>query len=76
MIFHEIKELNLSIRQVVLRLPAKSRKVIDYVDKDGYYYLSGGFFRYDKYGLPPLYRQQSRAIHQAMCDNIDRLIPV
>jgi hypothetical protein len=76
MIFHEIKELNLSIGQAVLRLPAKSRKVIDYVDKDGYYYCSGGFFGYDKYGFPSLYRPQSRAIHKAMCDHIDRIIPV
>lgn len=76
MIFHEIKELNSSIGQVVLRLPSKSHKVIDHVDRDGYYYFSGRFIGYDKYGLPTFYRQQSRAIHKAMCNNIERIIPV
>jgi hypothetical protein len=75
MIFHEIKHINASIGQMVLKLPEKSYKVIDQVDSAGYY-ISGGFLGYNHYGLYTFGRSQLRSIHKAICNRTGRIIPI
>jgi hypothetical protein len=75
MIFHEIKHINASIGQIVLRLPEKTYKVIDIVHRDEYY-ISGGFLGYNQYGLDTFRKSQLRSIHKAMCNRIKRIIPI
>lgn len=75
MIFREIKHINASIGQMVLRSPEKSYKVIYHVDRDEYY-ISGGFLGYNHYGFDTFGKRQLRAIHKAMCNRIGRIIPI
>ena len=75
MIFREIKHLNLSVGDKVIRLPQKTNNVISEF-YNNWYYLNGPFLGYDCFGLYGTRLTIHKRIHEAITGRIYRIIPI